>query len=311
MAVAFRDYYDVLGVPRDASAADIRKAYRALARKHHPDVSKDADAKDRFAAISEAYEVLRDTDKRARYDRLGPNWKAGDDVSAASGFRQPAASDSSGFGAGDVRVEFGDGQFSDFFSRLFGEGRGQRRAGVDGFSLRGSDQEAVLELTLEEAAVGRSRRLALADGRELDVSIPAGVRDGQRIRLAGQGEAGSGGAPPGDLYLRIRVLPHRRFRVEGRDLYLDLPVAPWEAALGATVEVPTLKGTARLRVPASSSSGRRLRLRGQGMPNPAGDPGDLYAVVKIVLPKTLTNDERKAFERLAKVSKFDPRSGTS
>jgi curved DNA-binding protein len=159
--------------------------------------------------------------------------------------------------------------------------------------------------------VGRSRRLALADGRELDVSIPAGVRDGQRIRLAGQGEPGSGGAPPGDLYLRIRVLPHRRFRVEGRDLYLDLPVAPWEAALGATVEVPTLKGTARLRVPASSSSGRRLRLRGQGMPNPAGDPGDLYAVVKIVLPKTLTNDERKAFERLAKVSKFDPRSGTS
>ncbi len=309
MAVAFRDYYDVLGVPRDASAADIRKAYRALARKHHPDVSKDPDAKDRFAEISEAYEVLRDKDKRARYDRLGPNWKAGDDVSSSSGFRQSAASGSPDFG--DIRVEFGDGQFSDFFSRLFGEGRGQRRAGFDGFSLRGSDQEAVLDLTLEEAAAGGSRRLALADGRELDVSIPAGVRDGQRIRLAGQGEPGSGGAPAGDLYLRVHVLPHRRFRVEGRDLYLDLPVAPWEAALGATVEVPTLTGTAKLRVPASSSSGRRLRLRGQGLPSPSGNPGDLYAVVKIVLPKTLTNDERKAFERLAKVSKFDPRSGAS
>jgi curved DNA-binding protein len=302
MPVAFRDYYEVLGVPRDASSADIRKAYRALARKHHPDVSKDKDAKDRFAEISEAYEVLRDQDKRARYDRLGANWKAGDDVSSSSGFGYDPA-EAGGFSD----IDFGDGQFSDFFSRLFGERRSQR-GGFDGFSIRGPDQEAVLELTLEEVAAGGTRHISLDDGRDFEVNIPAGVRDGQRIRLAGVGERGPGGGPAGDLFLRVRVLPHRRFRLEDRDLYVDLPVAPWEAAIGATVEVPTLRGTAKVRVPASSSSGRRLRLRGQGMPNPRGGAGDLYAVVKIVLPKKLTREEREGFERLAEVSTFNPRS---
>jgi curved DNA-binding protein len=312
MAVAFRDYYEVLGVPRDASASDIRKAYRALARKHHPDVSKDPAAKERFSEISEAYEVLRDKDKRARYDRLGANWKAGDDVSS----RNPGRAGAQGFDEG-FRVEYGegDGGFSDFFSQFFGERGGGRRTagfdGFDGFSLRGSDQEAAFELTLQEAAAGGSRRIVLGNGRELDVSIPAGVRDGQRIRLAGQGEPGAGGGPSGDLYLRIRVLPDRRFRVEGRDLYVDLPITPWEAALGATVEVQTLTRTAKLRVPGGSSSGRRLRLRGQGLPNPSGAPGNLYAVLKIVVPKTLSDEERAAFERLAEVSQFDPRSGSS
>jgi curved DNA-binding protein len=305
MPVAFRDYYEVLGVPRDASSADIRKAYRALARKHHPDVSKDTDAKDRFAEISEAYEVLRDKDKRARYDRLGANWKTGDDVSSSSGFGY----DPEGAG-GFSDVDFGDGQFSDFFSRLFGERRSQR-GGFDGFSIRGPDQEAVLELTLEEVAAGGTRHISLDDGRDFEVNIPAGVRDGQRIRLAGVGQRGPGGGPAGDLFLRVRVLPHRRFRLEDRDLYVDVPVAPWEAALGATVEVPTLRGTAKVRVPASSSSGRRLRLRGQGMPNPRGGAGDLYAVVKIVLPKKLTREEREGFERLAEVSTFNPRSAAS
>jgi curved DNA-binding protein len=305
MPVAFRDYYEVLGVPRDASSADIRKAYRALARKHHPDVNKDKDAKDRFAEISEAYEVLRDQDKRARYDRLGANWKAGDDVSSSSGFGYDPA-EAGGFGD----IDFGDGQFSDFFSRLFGERRSQR-GGFDGFSIRGPDQEAVLELTLEEVAAGGTRHISLDDGRDFEVNIPAGVRDGQRIRLAGVGERGPGGGPAGDLFLRVRVLPHRRFRLEDRDLYVDLPVAPWEAAIGATVEVPTLRGTAKVRVPASSSSGRRLRLRGQGMPNPRGGAGDLYAVVKIVLPKKLTREEREGFERLAEVSTFNPRSAAS
>jgi curved DNA-binding protein len=310
MAVAFRDYYEVLGVPRDASESDIRKAYRALARKYHPDVNQDSDAKGRFAEISEAYEVLRDKDKRARYDRLGANWKAGEDVSSSSGFGfDPGGA--GGFGNGDVRVEFGEGgQFSDFFSGLFGERRSRRGGGFDGFSMRGSDQEAVLELTLEEAAVGGSRRISLGDGRDFEVSIPRGVRDGQRIRLSGVGEPGAGGGPAGDLYLRVRLLPHRRFRLEGRDLYVDLPVAPWEAALGAAVEVPTLRGTAKVTVPPGSSSGRRLRLRGQGMPGPGSEAGDLYAVVKIVLPKKLTSEERKAFERLATVSKFHPRSGS-
>jgi curved DNA-binding protein len=310
MATATRDYYETLGVPRDASADEIRRAYRRLAREYHPDVNKEARAEDRFKEISEAYETLRDPDKRERYDRLGPNWKAGPDVSDAAGFEE-AFSGRGGFG--DVRVEFGDGdfgEFGDFFEGLFGgRGRGRRARGFDGFATRGSDQEAALELTLEEAAAGGKRRLTLGDGRDFEVEIPAGVRDGQRIRLAGQGSAGVGGGPSGDLFLRVRIRPHPRFRREGHDLYVDLPVSPWEAALGTSVSVPTLDGTARIRVPPGSSTGRRLRLRGQGMPGGDGAAGDLYAVVKVEVPKRLSKQERELFERLAEVSKFDPRGG--
>jgi len=301
MAVGFRDYYDILGVPRSASEDEIRRAYRKLARENHPDVNKDPEAEQRFKEISEAYEVLRDQEKRERYDRLGPNWKAGQDVSGSPGFR-------------DVHVDFGDGEyatgdFSDLFEGLFG--RGRRSGGFSGggfgsgFSSRGRDVEAVLELPLEEAARGGRRSLSL-DGRELDVEIPPGVRDGQRLRLAGEGEPGPGGGPPGDLLLRIRLRPHSRFRVEGRDLHTDLPVAAWEAALGAEVEVPTLTGRARVKVPAGSSCGRKLRLRGEGMPG-SGGPGDLYASVKIVMPKKPSKQERKLWEQLAETSKFDPR----
>ncbi len=310
MAVAYHDYYETLGVPRDASADDIRRAYRKLARKYHPDVNKDPGAEDRFKEISEAYEVLRDEDKRARYDRFGANWRAGEDVSQAGGF-DGAFRQGNGFG--DVRVEFGGGDFSDFFEGLFGARArraprgGAGRAGPRGFSMRGSDHEAVLELTLEEAARGGKRRISLGDGRDFEVEIPRGVRDGQRIRLAGQGEGGVGGGPAGDLFLRVRLKPHPRFRVKGRDLYLDLPVAPWEAALGAEVPVHTLEGTARLRVPAGSSTGRRLRLRGQGLPTADGKAGDLYAIVAVHVPKKPTKEEREAFERLAEVSNFDPR----
>jgi curved DNA-binding protein len=167
----------------------------------------------------------------------------------------------------------------------------------------------VLELTLEEAAAGGKRRISLGDGRDFEVEIPRGVRDGQRIRLAGQGSAGAGGAPSGDLYLRVRVKPHRRFRVEGRDLYVDLPVTPWQAALGAEIPVPTLSGSVKLKVPPGSSTGRRLRLRGQGMPSPDGTAGDLYAVLAVHVPKQLTDEERELFEQLASVSHFDPRKG--
>lgn len=319
MAVAFQDYYEALEVPRDASEEDIRRSYRRLARKYHPDINKEPSAEDRFKQLSEAYEVLRDKDKRAQYDRFGENWKAGQDVSAAGGFegfRGGSGFPGSGDGYGDVRVDFGSGDFSDFFEGLFGQ-RGHRRADggtgrggrFDGFSMRGGDHEAVLELSLEEAAAGGKRRISLGDGRDYEVEIPRGVRDGQRIRLAGQGSAGVGGGPAGDLFLRVRLKPHPRFRVEGRDLYVDLPVAPWEAALGAEVPVPTLEGSARVKVPPGASSGRRLRLRGQGLPGTNGSSGDLYAVVEIHVPKRLGKHERELFEQLAKTSKFDPRKG--
>jgi curved DNA-binding protein len=302
MPVAYRDYYEALGVPRDASQEDIQRAYRSLARQYHPDVNKDPEAEERFKEISEAYEVLRDPEKRARYDSVGQGPAGGADFSgggAQGGFR-------------DVRTDFGGfggGDFSDFFDSVFGGmgGAGRRRRGFDGFSTRGADQEATLELSLEEAARGGRRHVRLADGREYDVDIPPGVRDGRLIRLAGEGGGGASGGPTGDLLLRVRIRPHPRFRLEGRDLYMDLPVAPWEAALGASVEAPALEGTVRVQVPEGSSCGRRLRLRGEGMPDSQGRRGDLYAELRIVVPKRLTREERELFERLRDVSGFDPR----
>jgi curved DNA-binding protein len=284
MAVGQRDYYETLGVPRDASSEDIRKAYRKLARENHPDVNKSPGAEDRFKEISEAYEVLRDDEKRARYDRPAS---------------PPPRDFGGGFGngGGGRKVEFGD--FGDIFGDFFG-----RRGGGAGFSSRGGDHEATLELSLEEAARGGPKKISLGDGRDYDVNIPPGVSDGQRIRLAGEGGEGLGGGPRGDLFLRVRIRRHPRFRREGRDLYTDLPVTPSEAALGATVPVQTLDGeTVRLKVPAGSSSGRKLRLRGQGMPG-----GDLYATVMIHVPKKLGKAERELYEQLAEVSDFDPRS---
>ena len=302
MPVEFKDYYQILGVPRDASQDEIKSAYRKLARKYHPDVSKEEDADDRFKEVSEAYEVLRDPEKREKYDRLGANWKAGDDVSGAQGFRSGGTGDA-GFGDG-VRFDFGGADFggggadfSDFFESFFS-------------SRGGGDAEAEIELSLQEAARGGRHKIRLADGRDYEVNIPAGVRDGQRIRLAGEGGAGVGGGPPGDLFLRVRIRPDPRFALDGSDLYTELPVAPWEAALGAEVEIPLLDGgTRRLRVPPGSSSGRRLRLRGQGLPKSDGGSGDLYAVVEIEVPKSLSDGERELFERLGEVSDFDARRG--
>ena len=303
MAVGFRDYYEVLGVPRGAGDEEIRSAYRKLAREYHPDVNKDPGAEDRFKEVSEAYEVLRDPEKREKYDRLGANWKAGEDVSGASGFGGGfGGGNGQGFGAGD-----GAG-FSDFFESFFGGRRGAS-GGFEGFSMRGGDQEATIEVTLEEAARGAKRKISLADGRDFEVQIPPGVRDGQKIRLAGQGGEGASGGPAGDLYLRVRIKRHPRFRREDDDLVVEVPVAPWEAALGATVPVATLQGSAKVKVPAGSSSGRRLRLRGEGMPGPGGRKGDLYASVRIVVPKALEKRERELFEELAAVSQFDPRRG--
>jgi curved DNA-binding protein len=314
MAVADQDYYEALGVPRDAGEDEIRRAYRRLARQYHPDVNHEPGAEDRFKEISAAYEVLRDPEKRERYNRLGANWRAGPEASEG-GFGDPFRSGSGGFssfggrdGFDDVRVDFEGGDFDDLFESFFSRRGGTRRSGFQGFSSRGGDSEAELELTLEEAARGGRRRLTLGDGRTLEVEIPAGVRDGQRIRLAGEGEPGVGGGPSGDLFLRVRLRPHPRFRVEGRNLVVEVPVTPWEAALGAEIPVPTLDGNARVKMPAGSSSGRRLRLRGEGLPDPGGgQPGNLYAIVSIRVPPRLSRRERELFEELASVSKFNPR----
>ncbi|HTU88102.1 MAG TPA: DnaJ C-terminal domain-containing protein [Solirubrobacteraceae bacterium] len=301
MAVDYKDYYEVLGVPREASQDEIRRAYRKLAREYHPDLNPDSDdAEEHFKELGEAYEVLSDADKRERYDRLGAQWRARENAPGGGDFEDFFAGQ--GFD-GDPRVEFGDGVFSEFFERLFGDGAAYRPSGP----LRGRDHEALIELSLEDALAGGRRRLSLDGGRSVEVNIPAGVREGQRIRLAGQGGAGRDGGPAGDLYLLVQFKPHSRFRRQGDDLLVDVQVAPWEAALGATVPVPTLTGDAQVKIPAGSSSGRRLRLRGRGLPRRDGERGNLYAVVQITVPKHLSDEERELFEKLAAASQFDPR----
>lgn len=299
MALAYKDYYEVLGVPRDADQDAIRRAYRRLARKYHPDVNSDDDAEERFKELGEAYDVLSDPEKRERYERLGANWREQQQEAPDANFEEFFARQ--GFGGDDTQFEFSD----DLFERLFGgRGPGGRTQGP----LRGYDREALLELALEDALEGGRRRLTL-DHRDIDVNFPAGVRDGQLIRLPGKGGAGREGGPPGDLYLRIALKPHRDFRRRGDDdLDVDLAVAPWQAALGATVPVRTPTGTAQVRVPAGSSSGRRLRLRGRGLPKPGGGSGDLYAVVKITVPKHLSDRERELYQQLAESSPQETRA---
>jgi curved DNA-binding protein len=295
MALSYTDYYEVLGVPRDADHNAIRQAYRKLARQYHPDLNSDSDAEERFKELGEAYEVLSDADKRERYDRLGARWRETEHEAPEESFEDFFTHE--GFGNG-TRVEFGD----DLFEALFGA-----RPGRASGSLRGHDREALLELSLEDALTGGRRRLTL-DGRDLNVNFPAGVRDGQMIRLAGKGGEGRDGGPPGDLFLRVAMKPHPRFGRRGDDdLDVELPITPSEAALGATVAVETPTGSARVRVPAGSSSGKRLRLRGRGLPKRGGGSGDLHAIVKIVVPKKLSDRERELYEQLAESSDPDPR----
>lgn len=312
-----RDFYEVLGVSRTATPDEIQGAYRRLARTHHPDVNKDPAAEERFKEISEAYDVLSDPETRRRYDAFGADFRrVPEDVDPETWARARAGGARGDGGvwttAGDgERVWYGTGfdqggiDFDDLFGDLLG-GRARRGWG----RTRGADQEAEIELTVEDAYEGGRRSITLT-GREgprtYDVTIPPGVTDGQRIRLAGQGGQGTGGAPPGDLYLVVRLAPHPRYRVEGRDIYVDLPVTPWEASLGGSVPVDTPGGDAKVRVPPGSSSGRRLRLRGRGMPRKSGDPGDLYAEVRIMVPRSPTEEERRLFEELGTVSTFDPR----
>jgi curved DNA-binding protein len=315
----YRDYYKILGVGREASTEQIKAAYRKLARKYHPDVSKEANAEARFKEVAEAYEVLKDPDKRRAYDRLGSNWRAGQD------FRPPPGWEARGGGQ--------DSPFSDFFDSLFGRGSGRRgadpfeqmyrgeRRRSTGVGAPGADQQAKVTVTLEEAFSGTTREVTVqspaqdgrggisAQPRTLRVKIPAGVQPGQQIRLAGQGGPGLAGGARGDLYLQIELAPHRLFRAEGRDIYLELPIAPWEAALGASVQVPTLAGRVGLTIPAGSQSGRKLRLKERGLPGaPAGDQ---YVVLKIVTPAADDAAVKKLYEQLRDRSGFDPRAGLS
>ncbi|HEY4853191.1 MAG TPA: DnaJ C-terminal domain-containing protein [Streptosporangiaceae bacterium] len=315
-----RDFYEILGVSRTATQDEIQRAYRKLARANHPDVNKDPGAEERFKEISEAYDVLSDPETRRRYDAFGADFRRiPDDVDPDTWNRAAAGAGGRGSRAGAGRragrgpaadtgftAGFGeDINLDDLFGGMFGG-----RAGRGWGPIPGADQEAVIELTVEEAYRGTRRSVTLEGGgetRTLEVTIPAGVTSGQRIRLAGQGGRGTEGASAGDLYLIVRIAPHPKYRVEGRDLYVELPLAPWEAALGTTAAVDTPDGEAKVKVPAGTSSGRRLRLRGRGLPNPRGKPGDLFAEVRIVVPKELSAQERRLFEELAAKSTFDPR----
>jgi curved DNA-binding protein len=315
------DFYEILGVPRGASQDEIQQAYRKLARAYHPDVNSDPAAEDRFKDISEAYAVLSDPQTRRRYDAFGPDFRqVPEDVDpetwrragagAGAGRAGPGGFGPGGpFGPGGAGGPFGEGAgdvgLEDLLGGLFGG-----RAGRGWGPVPGADQEAELEVTVEEAYHGTQRTVTLqgADGqRSFDVKVPAGVTIGQRIRLAGQGGRGSGGGRPGDLYFVIRIARHPRYRVDGRDLYVDLPLAPWEAALGTSVVVDTPGGETKVRVPAGTSSGRRLRLRGRGLPHHRGSPGDLFAEAKIMVPGKLSHEERQLLEQLAATSTFDPR----
>ena len=304
----YKDYYEILGVARDADTDAIKKAYRKLAHKYHPDVSKDPAGEEKFKEIADAYQTLKDKEKRAAYDQLGRH-QAGENC-------QPPP---------DWGRQFGDGQFSfdeadlsDLFAGLAG---GQRRAGRAGgaFRMPGQDYEVTAHISLDEACRGTMVELDLtvpeydAQGRlhrvprSFRARIPKGATDGQRLRLRGKGGKGTGGAPDGDLYLNIALHPHALYRVSGHDLYLDLPLTPWEAALGAVVEVPTPSGSVHLKVPPGTHAGQKLRLARRGLPKPREGEGDLYAIVQIVVPTVLSERERALFRELADGSSFNPR----
>ena len=321
----FLDYYKILGLERSANADQIKTAYRRLARKYHPDVSKEPDAEARFKEMQEAYEVLRDPEKRAAYDQLGSEWKSGQQFHPppdwGSGFEfsgRPAGGGRAGrrrAGASAGGGTFAEEDYSDFFSSLFGGG--SPFAGATGRS-GGRDHHARVDITLEEAYRGTSRTLELKrpevkpDGtvelhsHTVRVTIPAGVTEGQLVRLAGQGEPATGGGSAGDLYLEVHILPDRSFTLENRDVTLTFPVAPWEAALGASVTVPTLGGAVEMRIPPGAQSGQKLRLRGRGLPGQP--PGDQYVQLKVVLPRADSAEAKAIYEQMRTKLNFDPRA---
>jgi curved DNA-binding protein len=320
----FRDYYETLGVARGATEAEIKAAYRKLARKYHPDVNKEAGAEEQFKAVGEAYSVLKDTEKRAAYDRMGANWKNGQDFTPPPNWNEGFEYSDGNFGGGHGGFGGGyEGDQSEFFESLFGRGRhrqggrgGNPRQGMD---FKGQDHHAKILIDLADAYNGAKRTIALhmptqdANGhvstqeRKLDVSIPKGIKAGQNLRLAGQGGPGMGSGAAGDLYLEIDFHPNPIYRVDGKDVYLDLPLAPWEAALGTSVNIPTPAGsTLELKIPAGTATGRKMRLKEKGIPSK--EAGDLYVVPNIVLPSADTDAQKEAYQSLEKAFDFNPRT---
>jgi curved DNA-binding protein len=330
MAVKYQDYYEILGVPRGASQEEIQKSYRKLARKYHPDINKSRDAEEQFKRVGEAYEVLKDPKKRKRYDMLGENWRAGEDFSPPpgwdffSGFSKKSTGGFQGFDFGNFGgSDFGSG-FSDFFEMIFGrsmsDSRAHRRRETGDQWEKKQVLEADITISLEDAYFGRKKSIslesietdiygrAIRSRRNIEVTIPRGISDGKRLRLSGRSLNGSNSTNSnGDIFLRVHVAPHSIFRLKGKDLEVDVPVTPWEAALGAKIEVPTMEGKASIRLPAGQQSGRRIRLRGKGMVSKERKNGDLYAVIKIVIPKSLTSEEKKLYEQMQRISSFKPR----
>jgi len=305
----FKDYYETLGLSRDASDADIKRAYRKLARKYHPDVSKEADCEAHFKDVQEAYEVLKDADKREAYNRLGPNWRHGDP------FTPPEHDPNFNYQTGN----FGEGaDFSDFFESIFGPRGTRQQTRNEGFQMRGQDRSTRIRISLADSYQGATRTLTFAvpelDARgdvrqkpkSVNVTIPKGVTAGQRIRLAGQGGPGFNGGPNGDLFLEIEFEPHAHFHAEGHDVYLQLPLTPWEAALGAKIVVPTLGGKVELSIPAGSQAGRKLRLAGRGLPGRPG--GDQYVVLTIFVPEAHSEEQRALYREMARLMPIDPRA---
>lgn len=312
----FKDYYEVLGLTKTATQDEIKRAYKKLARKYHPDVSKEADAEVRFKELNEAYQVLKDPEKRAAYDQLGQNWKAGQDFNPPPDWDAGFEFSGAGFDGGDA------GDFSDFFESLFGRGFGSAQQGYQharqSQANRGQDHHAKVLIDLEDAFQGASRSITLqspevdSNGhvynkqRTLNVKIPKGVKQGQRIRLTGQGSPGMGSAPAGDLYLEIEFKPHSLYRIDGHDLYLDLPLTPWEAALGASVKVPTPNGPVDMKIAPGTPAGRKLRLKGRGIP--ASTAGDLYVITQITLPPADTDAAKKLYQQMQQELAYNPRS---
>jgi curved DNA-binding protein len=325
MAVQYKDYYESLGVSRTASEAELKKAFRKLAREFHPDVAKDKKkAEEKFKEINEAYEVLSDPAKRKKYDQLGANWKQGADFRPPPEWENFGGAGGRGFRGGRPgaeEFEFGGTGFSDFFEQLFGaRGRGAGFRGRDfggqpGFAdeelaERGRDIEGDIMVTLEEVTRGSVRAVSVRHNSHTEtyqVKIPAGVSEGQRLRVAGRGEAGAGGGEAGDLYLRVRLAKHPDFEVDDHNLIYEAELAPWEAVLGANISVPTLGGRVNIKIPPGTQNGQKLRVRGRGLPQHGGGNGDLIVVARVEVPQTISDTERKLWEQLASESEFKPR----